>query len=141
MATSLRKIAAALIAAWAVVWAVPVAVAEESGSFELLNSFVHDYTVLEHAGEFITGGPPDGTATVIEGGGVRLRMAPTTGSAAWYTEKDPMPASISRRHARTPTARETSGLPWQPDVRATRRWAGVDTGFDASWAAWASTPA
>ena len=69
MATSLRKIAAALIAAWAVVWAVPVAVAEESGSFELLNSFVHDYTVLEHAGEFITGGPLDGTATVIEGGG------------------------------------------------------------------------
>lgn len=69
MRTSFRKIAAAFIAASAVVWTAPAAMADESGSFELLNSFTYDYTVLEHAGGIITGGPLDGTATVIEGGG------------------------------------------------------------------------
>lgn len=69
MTVSFRRIVAAFIAASAVTWSAGAATAGESGSFELLNSFVHDYTVLEHAGETITGGPLQGTATVIESSG------------------------------------------------------------------------
>ena len=69
MTRSLRKTAAAFMAASAVAWSAHAATAGESGSFELLNSFVRDYTVLEHAGETVTGGPLQGTATVIESSG------------------------------------------------------------------------
>ena len=69
MTRSLGKIAAAFIAASATIWAAHAATAGESGSFELLNSFERDYTVLEHAGETITGGSLQGTATVIESSG------------------------------------------------------------------------
>ena len=43
--------------------------AEESGSVELLESYVHDYTTLEHAGRTVTAGPLEGTATVIKSSG------------------------------------------------------------------------
>ena len=42
------------------------AVAEESGSFELVESHVHDFTRLEHAGRTSTAGPLEGTATVVK---------------------------------------------------------------------------
>ena len=68
MTTSFRSIATAFIAASAVTWSADAATAGESGSFTLLNSFVRDYTVLEHAGGTVTGGPLQGTATVIGSG-------------------------------------------------------------------------
>ncbi len=48
--------------------AAPLA-AGESGDFKLFTSAVHDYTVLEHAGRTITGGPLEGAATVVETSG------------------------------------------------------------------------
>ena len=45
------------------------AVAQESGSFELVENYVHDYTTLEHAGRTITAGPLEGTATVVKSSG------------------------------------------------------------------------
>ena len=50
------------------VCAAQIAVAGESGSFELLESYVHDYTVMEHAGTTITNGPLRGTATIVRSG-------------------------------------------------------------------------
>ena len=69
MTISFRRIVTVFIAASAVTWSAGAATAGESGSFTLLNSFVHDYTVLEHAGETVAGGPLQGTATVIESSG------------------------------------------------------------------------
>ncbi len=69
MTMNFHRIAATFIAASAVTWPADAATAGESGSFKLLNSFVRDYTVLEHAGETVTGGQLQGTATVIEGSG------------------------------------------------------------------------
>lgn len=43
--------------------------ADESGSFSIIESAIHDYTVLEFAGQTITGGPLEGTATVVESSG------------------------------------------------------------------------
>ena len=60
-------IAVALVAAPAVLCAAQTAAA--SGSFGFINSFVRDYTTLEHAGRVITGGPLHGTFTVIESSG------------------------------------------------------------------------
>ena len=51
-----------------VVCTAQIAVAGESGSFDLLESYVHDYTVMEHAGTTITGGPLHGTATIVRSG-------------------------------------------------------------------------
>ncbi len=60
------KIASAAIVG--VVCAARIAVAGESGSFDLLESYVHDYTVMEHRGTAITGGPLHGTATIVRSG-------------------------------------------------------------------------
>ena len=68
MTTSFRRTVAAFIAVSAVTWSADPATADDSGSFRLLNSFVRDYTVLEHAGGTVTGGPLQGTATVIGSG-------------------------------------------------------------------------
>ena len=57
------KIASA--AAAGVICAAQIAVAGESGSFDLMESYVHDYTVMEHAGTTITSGPLRGTATIV----------------------------------------------------------------------------
>lgn len=43
--------------------------AGESGSFSFIESAVHDYTVLEFADQTITGGPLEGTATIVKSGG------------------------------------------------------------------------
>jgi len=53
------------IAALLVVCAAQTAFAEESGTYELIASEVHDYTTLEHAGRTITGGPLEGTASIV----------------------------------------------------------------------------
>ena len=59
---------AAFIAAWAVTSSADAAAAGESSGFTLINSVLHDYTVLEYAGKTITGDRLQGTATVIESG-------------------------------------------------------------------------
>ncbi len=69
MTISFRRIVTVFIVASAVTWSAGAATAGESGSFTLLNSFVRYYTVLEHAGETVAGGPLRGTATVIESSG------------------------------------------------------------------------
>ena len=66
------------IAALLVLCAGQPAAAEESGSFELVESYVHDYTTLEHAGRTITAGPLEGTATVL-----KSRDAPFAEGGNW----------------------------------------------------------
>lgn len=58
-----------LIAALLALCAGQPAGAEESGSFEIVENYVHDYTTLEHAGRTITAGPVEGTATVLKSSG------------------------------------------------------------------------
>ncbi len=60
------KSAAALLAALAC--AAPAA-AGESGSFTFIESAVHGYTVLEHAGQTVTAGPLQGTGSVVASSG------------------------------------------------------------------------
>ena len=43
--------------------------AQESGSFSLLQSYVHEYTTIEHAGGNVTGGSVVGTSTVLASSG------------------------------------------------------------------------
>ena len=61
------KIASAIVAG--IVCATQIAVAGESGSFDVIESYVHDYTVMEHAGATITSGPLHGTATLVRSSG------------------------------------------------------------------------
>ena len=60
------KIAALLAAAGLV--ASPAA-AGESGSFTFIESAVHGYTVLDHAGQTVTAGPLQGTGSVVASSG------------------------------------------------------------------------
>ena len=53
------------IAALLAVCAPQIAFAGESGSFELIETVVHDFTTVEHAGRAITGGSLQGTASVV----------------------------------------------------------------------------
>ena len=62
------RVVAVLALASSVACAAPLA-AGESGEFAFLVSVVHDYTVLEHAGQTITGGPLEGTGAVVESSG------------------------------------------------------------------------
>ena len=48
---------------------LPVALAGESGSFDLIESHLHDYTTLEHPGQTVIGGPLRGTATILKSSG------------------------------------------------------------------------
>ncbi len=64
-----KWIAVVLVMSWGVLTAAQTAVAAESGSFTSITSYVRDYTVLEHAGQTIIGGPLNGTTTVIESSG------------------------------------------------------------------------
>lgn len=65
MKTFARLAAAALLA----VAGAQAAWAGGSGSFRLLESAVHDYTTMQHAGRTITAGPLRGTATVVDSSG------------------------------------------------------------------------
>lgn len=64
MSRSKRKaaLAMALLISGGSVWA-------ESGTYEAIVSFVANYTKLEHAGQTITGGPLNGTSTVVKSSG------------------------------------------------------------------------
>ena len=62
------RIAAALATAASVAGVAPLAAAE-SGSFEILTSYVHGYVSVEYAGQTITGGPLDGTGAIVETSG------------------------------------------------------------------------
>ena len=62
------RVVAVLVLSSSVACAAPLA-AGESGEFVFLVSVVHDYTVLEHAGQTITGGPLEGTGAVVESSG------------------------------------------------------------------------
>ncbi len=55
----------ALVVATAIVCAVPLASAAESGTFKLQGSYQHNYTVLDFAGSKITSGSIAGTSTII----------------------------------------------------------------------------
>ncbi len=59
------------VAAWVLICACAAqpAVAGESGSFELQESYVHDYTTMQHAGTTITGGPLRGTGVIARSSG------------------------------------------------------------------------
>lgn len=62
------KMAAVLAAAASIACAAPLA-AGESGSFDMLTSYVHGYTTVEYAGRTVRGGPLDGTGTILETSG------------------------------------------------------------------------
>ena len=61
------KIASAIVVG--IVCAAQVAVADESGTFDVIESAVHDYTVMKHAGTTITSGPLHGTVTIVKSSG------------------------------------------------------------------------
>ena len=63
-----KKIVAVVAAVAGVAWAGSPT-ADESGSFDFIESTVHDYTVLEFAGQTITGGPLEGTGTIARSSG------------------------------------------------------------------------
>lgn len=56
-------------AALLVVSGAETASAGGSGSFRLLESAVHDYTAMKHAGRTVTAGPLRGTATIVDSSG------------------------------------------------------------------------
>lgn len=64
------KRAAALVVAVVGFAGVPaVTAAAESGSFKVAIGYVYDYTVFEHAGKTITGGPLEGVVSIVESNG------------------------------------------------------------------------
>ena len=66
---SARNLAAALLAAAATTCAAYAAAAEESGTFRIVRTYVQDYVTIDHADGSVTGGPLEGTVTVMESSG------------------------------------------------------------------------
>lgn len=67
MTTSDKVAAPALaIAVAGLLLTAPAVLAEESGSFNLFQSFTHDYTTIDHADGTITSGSLKGTSTVLQ---------------------------------------------------------------------------
>ena len=66
---SATKITAALVAGAAMLGAAHIATAEESGSLRLIRTYVQDYTTIEHGDARYTGGPLQGSVTVLESSG------------------------------------------------------------------------
>ena len=66
---SARTLAAALIAGAAIACAAHTATAEESGNFRAVRTYVQDYVTIDHAGGSVTGGPLQGTITIMESSG------------------------------------------------------------------------
>ena len=133
------KIASAVMAG--VVCAAQIAVAGESGSFDVIESAVHDYTVMEHAGTTITSGPLHGTATIVRSSGGPSRRAVITTPRAWSTGRNPLPAWTLRRPASLPTQRATNGTCWPKEAQAIPLSAAAARATNALSAAPASTPA
>ena len=63
------KTAAALVAGAGMLCAAHIAMAEESGTLRIIRTYVQDYTTIDHAGGSVTGGPLEGTVTVLESSG------------------------------------------------------------------------
>ena len=63
------KTFACLAAALLFVSGAQTALAGGSGSFRLLESAVHDYTAMKHAGRTVTAGPLRGTAMIVDSSG------------------------------------------------------------------------
>ena len=70
------------------VCAAQIAIAGESGSFDMLESYVHDYTVMEHAGTTITSGPLRGTATIVRSGAGPFAQGSRYGAACLVYAKE-----------------------------------------------------
>ena len=66
---SAMKMAAASIAGAGLLCAAHAAAAEESGSVRLIRTYVQDYTTIDHAGGSVTGGPLEGSVTVLQSSG------------------------------------------------------------------------
>ncbi len=65
-----RKTMSVTVFAASVLFALPgIADAQETGSFHILQSYVQDYTTIDHAGAVVTGGSLVGTSTVLESSG------------------------------------------------------------------------
>ena len=64
-----KTLAAALVAGAATTCAAHTAAAEESDSFRFVRTYVQDYVTIDHAGGSVTGGPLQGTITVMESSG------------------------------------------------------------------------
>ena len=66
---ALKRVTCALALCVFCASAPPLALAGESGSFELIEVHLHDYARLEHPGQTVTGGPLRGAATIIASSG------------------------------------------------------------------------
>ena len=66
---SATRVAGALVAGAGMLCAAHVATAEESGTLRIIRTYVQDYTTIDHAGGSVTGGPLEGTVTVLESSG------------------------------------------------------------------------
>ena len=66
---AVTRLAAAFVAGAAMLGATQIATAEESGSVRIIRTFVQDYTTIEHGDARYTGGPSEGSVTVLESSG------------------------------------------------------------------------
>ena len=66
---SATKMTAALVAGAGMLGAAHIAMAEESGTLRIIRTYVQDYTTIDHAGGSVTGGPLEGTVTVLKSSG------------------------------------------------------------------------
>ena len=66
---SAAKMAAALVAGAGMLSTAYAATAEESGSVRLIRTYVQDYTTIEHGDARYTGGPLEGSVTILESSG------------------------------------------------------------------------
>jgi len=66
---SATKTAAALVAGAGTLCLAHAATAEESGSIRLIRTYVQDYTTIVHADARYTGGPLEGSVTILESSG------------------------------------------------------------------------
>lgn len=64
-----RTIAAALVAAGVITCAAHAAGAEESGSFRLVRTYVHDYVTIDQGAVTYTGGRLEGAVTILASSG------------------------------------------------------------------------
>ena len=66
---SATRVAAALVVGAAGLCAAHTATAEESGSVRLIRTYVQDYTTIEHGDASYTGGPLEGSVTILRSSG------------------------------------------------------------------------
>ena len=67
--TMYRGVAAAMLAVLGIICAAPGALAQESGSFSVIATYVRDFTSIEHADGVYFGGSMEGTATTLASSG------------------------------------------------------------------------